>query len=47
MLLLRRLMTLVDTTITPQLRISQPLVPLVDEFAKRVFGELDYVQEGK
>ena len=29
----------------PQL--SQPLVPLVDEFAARLFGELDYVAEGK
>ena len=25
----------------------QPLLPLVDEFAARLFGELDYVQEGK
>lgn len=32
---------------TPQLRISQPLVPLVDEFAKRLFGELDYMAEGR
>ncbi len=24
----------------------QPLVPLVDEFAARLFTELDYVQEG-
>ncbi len=24
----------------------QPLTPLVDEFASRLFGELDYVQEG-
>ena len=24
----------------------QPLLPLVDEFAARLFGELDYVQEG-
>ena len=28
-------------------QVSQPLVPLVDEFAARLFGELDYVQEGK
>lgn len=27
-------------------QISQPLVPLVDEFAGRLFGELDYIQEG-
>ena len=26
---------------------SQPLVPLVDEFAARLFGELDYEQEGR
>lgn len=25
----------------------QPLLPLVDEFAARLFGELDYIQEGK
>ena len=24
----------------------QPLTPLVDEFAGRLFGELDYIQEG-
>lgn len=24
----------------------QPLVPLVDEFAGRLFGELDYIQVG-
>ena len=28
------------------LQISQPLVPLVVEFAMRLFGELDYIQEG-
>jgi hypothetical protein len=44
MLLLRRLMAAVDDNL-PQ--ISQPLVPLVDEFAARLFGELDYVQEGR
>jgi len=43
MLLLRRLMGVVDRNI-PQ--ISQPLVPLVDEFAGRLFAELDYVMEG-
>jgi predicted unusual protein kinase regulating ubiquinone biosynthesis (AarF/ABC1/UbiB family) len=26
--------------------VSQPLVPLVDEFAARLFAELDYVAEG-
>ncbi|GIL77467.1 hypothetical protein Vretimale_2971 [Volvox reticuliferus] len=45
MLLLRRLMAVVDQRL-PQLGISQPLVPLVDEFAGRLFAELDYVQEG-
>eukprot|EP00890_Picochlorum_soloecismus_P001229 jgi/Picsp_1/2106/NSC_05571-R1_uncharacterized aarf domain-containing protein kinase chloroplastic-like len=44
MVLLRRLMMLIDTRLDI---ISQPLVPLVDEFAARLFGELDYVQEGK
>ncbi|MEW5298504.1 MAG: hypothetical protein WDW36_001619 [Sanguina aurantia] len=44
MLLLRRLMGVVDRNV-PQ--ISQPLVPLVDEFAGRLFGELDYLMEGK
>lgn len=43
MVLLRRLMASIDINI-PQ--VSQPLVPLVDEFAARLFGELDYVQEG-
>ena len=33
-----------DTSLAMQ--ISQPLVPLVDEFAGRLFGELDYIQEG-
>lgn len=44
MVLLRRLVAVVDNNI-PQ--VSQPLVPLVDEFAARLFGELDYVQEGR
>lgn len=44
MVLLRRLMAVVDTRLGI---LSQPLVPLVDEFAGRLFGELDYVQEGK
>lgn len=44
MLLLRRLMALVDSSVDV---LSQPLVPLVDEFAARLFGELDYVQEGQ
>lgn len=44
MVLLRRFMQLVDTRLDI---ISQPLVPLVDEFAARLFGELDYIQEGK
>lgn len=44
MVLLRRLMNIVDTS---QNILSQPFVPLVDEFACRLFGELDYVQEGR
>lgn len=44
MLLLRRLMGAVDRNL-PQ--VSQPLVPLVDEFAARLFAELDYVAEGR
>jgi aarF domain-containing kinase len=44
MVLLRRLMAAVDRHLTI---ISQPLVPLVDEFAGRLFGELDYEQEGR
>ncbi|KAL3145629.1 hypothetical protein ABBQ32_003173 [Trebouxia sp. C0010 RCD-2024] len=44
MLLLRRLMGVIDKN---QTLITQPLVPLVDEFAQRLFGELDYIQEGK
>lgn len=44
MVLLRRLVGLVDAKIPA---ISQPLTPLVDEFAGRLFGELDYISEGK
>lgn len=29
------------------LQVSQPLVPLVDEFASRLFAELDYMAEGR
>jgi predicted unusual protein kinase regulating ubiquinone biosynthesis (AarF/ABC1/UbiB family) len=47
MLLLRRLMKAVDGTALPALGISQPLVPLVDEFAARLFAELDYIQVGR
>jgi aarF domain-containing kinase len=43
MLLLRRLLHVVDTS---QDFLTQPLVPLVDEFSARLFGELDYIQEG-
>ena len=32
---------------TPASQISQPLAPLVDEFAQRLFRELDYDQEGR
>lgn len=44
MVLLRRLMMIVDSRLDI---LSQPLVPLVDEFAGRLFGELDYIQEGR
>jgi aarF domain-containing kinase len=43
MLLLRQLLDVVDKG---QDFISQPLVPLVDEFSARLFGELDYIREG-
>lgn len=43
MLLLRRLTEFIDRS---QDVISQELTPLVDEFAARLFGELDYVAEG-
>lgn len=44
MLLLRQLLQFFDNS---QDLIAQELTPLVDEFASRLFGELDYVQEGK
>lgn len=44
MVLLRRLVKVIDARLDV---LSQPLVPLVDEFAGRLFGELDYVQEGR
>lgn len=44
MVLLRRLVGAFDRHIPA---ISQPLVPLVDEFAGRLFAELDYMQEGR
>jgi hypothetical protein len=43
MVLLRRLTRAIDA----QRFVSQELTPLVDEFAARLFGELDYVQEGR
>ncbi|KAJ9512695.1 hypothetical protein QJQ45_018800 [Haematococcus lacustris] len=46
MLLLRRLMRVLDGGVMAALGITQPLVPLVDEFAARLFTELDYVKEG-
>eukprot|EP01024_Parvocaulis_polyphysoides_P059333 TRINITY_DN6411_c1_g2_i1.p1 TRINITY_DN6411_c1_g2~~TRINITY_DN6411_c1_g2_i1.p1 ORF type:complete len:772 (-),score=111.76 TRINITY_DN6411_c1_g2_i1:714-3029(-) len=46
MVLLRRLMKIVDYNL-PKVGISQPLLPLVDEFAQRLFGEMDYEQEGR
>ena len=33
--------------VNPAAQISQPLAPLVDEFAQRLFRELDYDQEGR
>lgn len=39
-------MGVVDRTALPALGIAQPLVPLVDEFAAKLFAELDYVQVG-
>jgi aarF domain-containing kinase len=44
MLLLRQLLKAFDSA---QDIISQDLVPLVDEFAGRLFGELDYIAEGR
>lgn len=41
MVLLRRLMGVIDRNVD---FITQPLVPLVDEFAGRLFAELDYVE---
>jgi predicted unusual protein kinase regulating ubiquinone biosynthesis (AarF/ABC1/UbiB family) len=43
MVLLRRLIRAVDTHVAA---VQQPLLPLVDEFASRLFAELDYVREG-
>ncbi|GMH40760.1 hypothetical protein BSKO_08664 [Bryopsis sp. KO-2023] len=43
MVLLRRLMAVIDRNVD---FVTQPLVPLVDEFAGRLFAELDYVMEG-
>lgn len=42
MILLRRLMAVVDK----RLSFYQPIVPLVDEFAGKLFAELDYIAEG-
>mmetsp|Transcript_65590 Transcript_65590/g.207452 ORF Transcript_65590/g.207452 Transcript_65590/m.207452 type:complete len:476 (+) Transcript_65590:754-2181(+) len=47
MLLLRRMMKFLDDNVTARIGISQPLAPLVDEFSRRLFGELDYIMEGK
>lgn len=47
MLLLRRFLSAVDTTVTPQLGLAQELVPLLDEFADKLFREMDYQMEGK
>lgn len=47
MVLLRRLIAAFDRNIPAILPQTQPLVPLVDEFAGRLFAELDYMQEGR
>ena len=44
MLLLRRLLAAFDSA---QTILTQDIVPLLDEFAGRLFGELDYVAEGR
>jgi len=36
-------MGVVDKYLLPALGLSQPITPLVDEFAGRLFTELDYV----
>ena len=45
MLLLRRLLRAIDATVTPTLGLAQPLVPLLDEFAEKLFREMDYQLE--
>ncbi|KAL6784818.1 hypothetical protein ACKKBF_B03355 [Auxenochlorella protothecoides x Auxenochlorella symbiontica] len=47
MVLLRRVISAVDKQPSKLSLFSQPLTPLVDEFAARLFGELDYMQEGR
>jgi len=42
MILLRRLMAIVDRSLI----VYQPIVPLVDEFAQKLFSEMDYIAEG-
>ncbi|CAD7705399.1 unnamed protein product [Ostreobium quekettii] len=46
MVLLRRLMGVIDSNQIGSFKVSQPLVPFVDELASKLFAELDYVQEG-
>lgn len=36
-----------EPRLRPFLQVTQDLVPLVDEFAQRLFGELDYLAEGR
>jgi len=47
MLLLRRLTQWVDANVNIGPLATSVLTPLVDEFAARLFGELDYIKEGK
>eukprot|EP00471_Norrisiella_sphaerica_P006335 CAMPEP_0184480298 /NCGR_PEP_ID=MMETSP0113_2-20130426/1791_1 /TAXON_ID=91329 /ORGANISM="Norrisiella sphaerica, Strain BC52" /LENGTH=757 /DNA_ID=CAMNT_0026858683 /DNA_START=345 /DNA_END=2621 /DNA_ORIENTATION=- len=47
MLLLRRLTQWVDENVNVGPLSTSVLTPLVDEFASRLFGELDYIKEGK
>mmetsp|Transcript_24441 Transcript_24441/g.47860 ORF Transcript_24441/g.47860 Transcript_24441/m.47860 type:complete len:820 (+) Transcript_24441:50-2509(+) len=47
MLLLRRLILWVDENVNIGPLATSKLLPLVDEFTSRLFGELDYIREGK
>ena len=45
MLLLRIILEFLDSN--DILPLTQPLVPIIDEFTSKLFGELDYVREGE